>query len=370
MKLKEPTTLEAINLLLQSHLPGRFRAEVRNDRLRLVENAAKSCTVSLRIRSDETKCSVVGFMPSVALRAVVLIGIVVTLSLISSLVLGRFNVLTGGAIPFAIAYFSMHFPSQVLVKDVSAIIQSELGESTQPKLRSFRWWAGAGGVISAAIFLVALGTNWWSTSKPTEVSIPERKAVETRTESRGVFPEPVKNDPLNSYSAFAEISGRISHLHPNLKPGETVSRQTVVVRFDAEDLVRSLQSTGAELKHRKSELDSLEAQETTVRNMYESAQQQLTAGVEDRLLPVVRQEVDVLQRELDGIESRQRLFSSEIAAIEQEVSRLRTDLERTEVSLPVDVRIKSVLVEHDQYVSASSILFEATVLKPEPENDY
>lgn len=47
LRLKESITLEEICILLESRLPGRFGSELKNDRLRLVENNAKGCVVSL-----------------------------------------------------------------------------------------------------------------------------------------------------------------------------------------------------------------------------------------------------------------------------------------------------------------------------------
>ena len=58
LKLKEPTTIEALDELLQSRLSDRCSVEIESNRLRLVEGGAKGCTVSLRDRAGETICSI------------------------------------------------------------------------------------------------------------------------------------------------------------------------------------------------------------------------------------------------------------------------------------------------------------------------
>lgn len=50
-------------------------------------------------------------------------------------------------------------------------------------------------------------------------------------------------EPAITFNSMAELSGKISYVHPNLKAGETIPAGTLVVRIDAEDYALSLKQT-------------------------------------------------------------------------------------------------------------------------------
>lgn len=178
IKLKESTTIEALNDLLQSRLSDRCSAEIQSNRLRLVENKAKGCILSLRNRNVETIVSISGFMPSKALRAALLVGIMIALSLTTSLILGGFNILVGGAIPLMIVYFSMVVPSRGLVTDVTAIIGNNLGQTAPPWLQLSLWWSIAGIAVCTILLIGTLTAIKSRAPKPAAVFTPEERINE------------------------------------------------------------------------------------------------------------------------------------------------------------------------------------------------
>lgn len=394
VKLKEPTTIEALEELLLYRLSDRCGAEIKSNRLRLVENNAKGCIVSLQARNGETICSISGFMPSKALRAALLVGIMIALSLTTSLILGEFNILVGGAIPFIIAYFTMNLPSRDLVADITVIISSDLAQTAQPRLQSSRWWPIASIAVCAVFLLGTLAVIKWDRSKPAAVSTPEEttskspQALEPSI-SRGNTASPKVNDVnpareelAKEYSLVADLSGRIDFLHPNLKTGEIIRKETVIARIDPGNLISSLQRVEEELRIRRVELARLEAEESVSKELYEMKRNQLALAqtqysqrrdnldkqqiteellkVEERQLLVMQQEVEHLQRNLDHLANRKQLMASRISGIEWEQEKLNANLDRAEISLPFDVRIEAVNVKHDDFVSIGSVLIEAT----------
>lgn len=365
LKLKEATKLEAINELLQARLPGRFGGEISNNRLRLVASSAKGCIISLRSTNGDTNCSIVGFMPSILLRALLLAGITVALSLATSLVLGEFNVLIGGAIPFAIAFFSMSLPSRGLVADISAVVRDELAVSPQSRLQTSRWRAIA-GVGICVVLAIALAVLSWPDADLATKSAPEKRNVNGPSASDRQPPQPANEVLVNQYSVVALVSGTISHLHPGLRPGEIISRKTILVRIGVEDLGHSLQSTETELGLLRSALELIAAEESVLQGYYESKREQLTEEIDEHLLNIGRQEVERLKRELEGISARRQLAELEIAAAERKLAELERKIERAQISLPVDVRIDAVMVSQNDFVSVNSLLFEATEIKTEP----
>ncbi len=192
-------------------------------------------------------------------------------------------------------------------------------------------------------------------------------------------------EPAITLSRNAEVSGKISYLHPNLKPGETIPAGTLVVRIDAEDYERTLQQTREDLKASQSSLKELEEEEKTTRRSLELARQNLEVGeaeyarvqgiyqqqlvakstldAEEQKVIQLRQSLEELQGRMNGYDSRRRSIEAQIARAEQEVGSSETILGRTEISLPFSARIGEVPVEVEEFVAVGAVLFEAIDLK-------
>lgn len=61
-------------------------------------------------------------------------------------------------------------------------------------------------------------------------------------------------EPAITLNSMAEVSGEISYVHPNLKAGEKILADTVVVRIDAKDYASTLKQTEADLSGSRSAL--------------------------------------------------------------------------------------------------------------------
>ena len=192
-------------------------------------------------------------------------------------------------------------------------------------------------------------------------------------------------EPAITLNSMAELSGKISYLHPNLKAGETIPAGTLVVRIDAEDYILSLQQTREDLKASRSSLNELEAEEKSTRRSLELARKNLEVGeaelarirdvyqkqliaksaldAEEQKEIQLRQQVEDLQGRLDGYASRRQSIEAQIARAEQEVQNRTTILGRTEITLPFDARIGTVSVDKNEFVSVGTLLFEASDLK-------
>ena len=192
-------------------------------------------------------------------------------------------------------------------------------------------------------------------------------------------------EPAITLNSMAEVSGKISYVHPNLKAGETIPAGTVVVRIDAEDYARSLQQTQEDLKASRSSLRELEAEQKSTQRSLELAQKNLTVGeaelarlrdvyqkqliaksaldAEEQKAIQLRQQVEDLQGRMNSYESRRQSIEAQIARAEQEVQNRATILGRTEITLPFDARIGTVSIDRDEFVAVGSPLFEAIDLK-------
>ncbi|MCP4980071.1 MAG: HlyD family secretion protein [Gammaproteobacteria bacterium] len=192
-------------------------------------------------------------------------------------------------------------------------------------------------------------------------------------------------EPAITLKGMAEVSGKISYVHPNLKAGETIQAGTLVMRIDAEDYALTLKQTQEDLKSSKSSLQELEEEEKSTRRSIKLAQKNLEVGeaelariediykkqliakstldAEQQKTIQLRQQVEDLQGRLNGYDSRRNSIAAQIARAEQEVQNRTTILGRTEITLPFDARIGPVSVDKNEFVAVGSLLFEAIDLK-------
>jgi len=192
-------------------------------------------------------------------------------------------------------------------------------------------------------------------------------------------------EPAITLSAMAEVSGKISYVHPNLKSGETVSAGTLMVRIEAQDYALSLKQTREDLTTSRSLLIELEEEERSTRRSLDLAlknievgeaelerirdvyQKQLiaksTLDAEEQKAIQLRQQAEELQGRMNSYSSRRQAIQAQIARAEQEVQNRQTILGRTEIVLPFDARIGAVNVDRDEFVSVGSLLFEAIDLQ-------
>ncbi|WP_432472435.1 efflux RND transporter periplasmic adaptor subunit [Amphritea sp. HPY] len=179
----------------------------------------------------------------------------------------------------------------------------------------------------------------------------------------------------------AEVSGKISYMHPGLKQGGSISAGTLVLRIDPEDVQVSLKQSEADLKSNLSSLQQLDEEEKTSRRSLRLARDNLNVGrnelqriedlwnkrlvarsvldAEKQNLLQLEQNVSDLQGQLNTFVSRRASAQAQIERASQQVRSQQTSLGRTELYMPFDARIGTVPVERGEYVSVGTALFEA-----------
>ncbi len=250
---------------------------------------------------------------------------------------------------------------------------------------------GGFALIIALVIAVGVAVILVKTKSPLEhvaIEMPSR-LVETISARQIPFRTRITAygsvEPAITFNSMAEVSGKISYLHPNLKSGETIPAGTLVVRIDAEDYALSLKQTQEDLKASQSSLRELEEEEKSTRRSLQLAQKNLEVGeaefariqdvykkqlvaksaldAEQQKAIQLRQQVEDLQGRLNGYESRRQSIAAQIARAEQEVQNRITILGRTEITLPFDARIGTVSIDKTEFVTVGSPLFEAIDLK-------
>jgi len=184
-----------------------------------------------------------------------------------------------------------------------------------------------------------------------------------------------------SWEAVSEVAGTIVWRHPDLETGNMLRAGTTVLRIDpsaydlavaqAEADLATLQADVAQivvdeanarrlLSLEQNRLDLAESELTRIRDLRErgvAAQSALDS--QERATLTVRRAVGELQNTLALIPSRRHRRDAQMARTTAILARARRDLEKTEITVPFDVRIGKVHVERHQFVAAGQPLITA-----------
>jgi len=188
-------------------------------------------------------------------------------------------------------------------------------------------------------------------------------------------------EPTVTLKTLAEVSGKISYVHPDLKQGNSLAAGTVVTRIDPQDYEVILKQTQADLAANKASLKQLQIEEQTTRRSLELEKKNLQVGgkelerirsvwerkliarstldAEEQKVIQLRQQVSELQGQLNTYASRKSTVQSQIVRAEEQVKGQKTTLGRTEIILPFSARISVVSIEKGQFVTVGTTLFEA-----------
>lgn len=188
-------------------------------------------------------------------------------------------------------------------------------------------------------------------------------------------------EPAVTVNAKSEVSGKIVYIHPDLRKGSSVSKDTVVMKIEPTSFEFSLSQSQAGLEGSRSSLAQLEAEEQNTllglaiaKDNLRVGQQELerTKALQEKNL-VARssfdkefQKVLSLRQQVQDIEGNLASFASRKAATEAQILQSRSQVDqsidtlgRTEIRLPFDARIGSVSVEKGEFTPAGADLFEA-----------
>jgi len=212
---------------------------------------------------------------------------------------------------------------------------------------------------------------------PRPVNVIKANTVPTRIKSIGYG----NVEPVVALEAKAEVSGKISYMHPDLKQGGSLPKDTVVLRIDAVDYELSLTEGEASLRSSQSALQQLEVEEKSTRRSLILAKKNLKVGEaelerkreihakklisktlvdsEEQKVLTLRQTVEDLQGRLNAYASKKASTKAQIEQSTAQVEGQQETLGRTSIRLPFDARIGEVQVEKDEFVNVGSSLFEA-----------
>ncbi len=189
-------------------------------------------------------------------------------------------------------------------------------------------------------------------------------------------------EPAVLLEVKAEVSGKISYIHPLLKKGGSLAKDTLVLRIEPTIFEFSLDQSEAGLAGSQSSLIQLEVEEKSTRRSLEIARKNLQVGLieldrlhsirekkliaqsvvdtEEQKVLQLRQQVEDLQGRLTSYASRKAVTKAQIKQSETRLAQSKDTLGRTEIRLPFDARIGEVSVDMGEFTTVGNILFEAS----------
>ncbi|TQV88726.1 efflux RND transporter periplasmic adaptor subunit [Aliikangiella coralliicola] len=191
-------------------------------------------------------------------------------------------------------------------------------------------------------------------------------------------------EPDVSLQAKAEVTGRVTFIHPELKKGTIIPKDTLVLKIDDKDYLLALKQAEADLLSNQASLKEMEltventkldlklaVEKLKVRNKELTrlerlrksgsiSQSKLDAERQNKLQQ--QQEVQQLENQLTTLPSDIEVLKAKIDISKAKVEQSQRDLARTEIRLPFNGRISKVDAELDQYAATGSLLFEASGL--------
>ena len=239
-------------------------------------------------------------------------------------------------------------------------------------------------ILLAAIAIVVLLVKTKAPVEHSDVGYPV-KAVEVITAEKIPFRARAlafgNVEPAVILNTKSEVSGKISFMHPDLKKGASLPKDTVVLRIEPTTFEFSLTESKAALSNSQSTLAQLKVEEKSAKDSLAIVQKNLdvelkelerTQGllkkgiISQSALDKEKQKVLALRQQLQDIEGKIASYDSRTNAVRAQIKQSKSlvdksqdTLGRTEVRLPFDARIGTVAVEKDEFVQAGSTLFEA-----------
>lgn len=218
---------------------------------------------------------------------------------------------------------------------------------------------------------------------------PERNPPEERVRAvRTISAEPVKLVPRVTgfgsiypgtvWSAIAQVSGKVIHVHRDLKKGAILAAGTEILRISSVDFDLAVSQAEANIRSTEARLAELEVTKTNTIDLLtiekrglELRQSELARKrsllergtvsrsvleLEERETLAQRKKVQDLENALQLLPTQSAVQQEQIAVYQAQLESAKLDLGRTQIRLPFDARIAEVNVEAEQFVQTGSLL--------------
>lgn len=211
----------------------------------------------------------------------------------------------------------------------------------------------------------------------TPVSAIEVKAYAVRPEIIGFGT--VEPDIL--LESKSEVAGKITYVHPQLRNGAILPKETIIIRIEQEDYQLVLQQAQATAASHRAKFREIQLQKGNIRAELSIVKKKLNlAQVElSRIQSLLskqsiskssrdaqqvnvlqlQQEVQKLNHQLTTLPEQIANAEAALANAESIVATRQRDLERTVIQLPFNARISERVIDENQYINKGALLYSA-----------
>ncbi|MBU6950134.1 efflux RND transporter periplasmic adaptor subunit [Hahella sp. HN01] len=215
---------------------------------------------------------------------------------------------------------------------------------------------------------------------PAAVKVVSAKRYEVRPRITG-FGEVAPDVVLDSK---AEVSGKVTYVHPLLKKGSILPAGTLVVSIDDRDYQLALKQAEADLAVSRANLEEMrlniedteqdlklaqeklaiarKEQERIGRLLQKGSASQSNYDAQQSVVLQLRQETQKLSNQLQTLPYQLQVLQAKQDIAEAAVETQKRNLERTHISLPFNARITRLSVEENQFVAVGASLYGAQTI--------
>jgi multidrug efflux pump subunit AcrA (membrane-fusion protein) len=184
--------------------------------------------------------------------------------------------------------------------------------------------------------------------------------------------------------AKAEVSGKVVFVNPQLRAGNILAKDTVVIKIEDHDYLLALKQAEADLavskanlKEMKLNLNDTEVNLGLAKEKLNIAKNDLhrneqllkngsisptAMGAQQTVVLQLKQEVQSLTNRLETLPSQLDVQEARIIISQAKVETQKRKLERTVIKLPFNARITGLSVEENQFVAQGALLFSAQTI--------
>jgi len=206
------------------------------------------------------------------------------------------------------------------------------------------------------------------------ISVPKVDVVPTTRGFGNVSPGKV-------WEGVSEVAGTVIDIHPLLKVGAIMPKDTVLMRIDQTDYDLAVRRIEADIRAAQAQLAELATRRKNTQASLDIEKRSLTLSErefvrkkellarktvaqsavdqEERNLLSRRQSVQNLQNSLNLLPAEHDRLAAQVAALETRLADAKRDLARTTLTLPFDARISAVNVEAQQFAKTGQTVVTA-----------
>lgn len=184
--------------------------------------------------------------------------------------------------------------------------------------------------------------------------------------------------------AKAEVAGKIVYVNPQLRMGNILAKDTVVIKIEDHDYLLALKQAEADLAVSKANLKEMKLNLSDTKANLALAKEKLgiatkdlkrneqllkngsisptAMGTQQTIVLQLKQEVQSLTNRLETLPSQLDVQEARIIISQAKVETQQRNLERTVIKLPFNARITGLSVEENQFAGQGSLLFSAQTI--------